>query len=65
MDTYIHRIDAVLNRAVNRHGPHICISLINEIKNKQQSFELDISWQSRGNPKLKPSLKYRKLEDQL
>jgi len=55
---------AALNRAVNRHRPNIYI-LINEIKNQQQNFELDISSQSRGNPKPKPSLKFRKLEEQL
>ncbi|KAL4154075.1 hypothetical protein QTP88_001908 [Uroleucon formosanum] len=55
---------AALNRAVNRHRPNIYI-LINEIKNQQQNFQLDISSQSRGNPKPKLSLKFRKLEEQL
>jgi len=55
---------AALNPAVNRHRPNI-YTLINEIKNQQQNFKLDISSQSRGNPKPKSSLKFRKLEEQL
>lgn len=55
---------AALNRAVNRHRPNIYL-LINEIKNQQQNFKIDISAQRMGNANPKSNLKYRKIEERL
>jgi len=55
---------AALNRSISRPKPNIFL-LINEIKNQQQNFELDIAAQKNGNPKPLSKMKFRKLEERL
>lgn len=55
---------AALNRSISRPKPNIFV-LINELKNQQQNFELDILAQKKGNGKPNQKKKFRKLEERL
>lgn len=55
---------AALNKAVGRPKPNIFI-LINELKNQQTNFELDLIAQKNCNRLKKMKTKYRKLEKSL
>lgn len=48
-----------LNGAFNRHKPNIFYLLVNEIKNQQQNFKLDLMAQKNENPMPKSKLKFQ------
>jgi len=61
---YLEGWHAALNRSIRRPQPNIFV-LINELKNQQYNFELDIVAQKTGNQKPLGKMKFWKLEERL